>query len=135
MNVVALAGNVCFDPELRFTAGGTAVCNFRLAVNRSKDETDFIDVIAFNSKSGSRLAERCAEWLQKGSKVAVNGRWQVRQWEDKDGNRRYSHECVANQVDFLANTKSREEQAQQTSYTPRANTGQVQEVDPNDIPF
>lgn len=134
MNVVVLAGNLCFDPELRYTASGQGVCGFRLAVNRNKDKADFIDVTVFDGtrSEGQGLASRCAEWLQKGSKVVVNGSWQVENWEDKDGNRRTNHKCIANRVDFMANTKPREEQQ---GYTPQVPIGQVQSVDPDDIPF
>ena len=98
-------GNLGADPELRTTTSGTSVCEFRLAINESwfdkasnerKERTEWIRVIVWG-KSG----ENCAKYLSKGSKAYVEGRIQTREWNDKDGNKRYTTEIVANSVQFL----------------------------------
>ncbi len=105
MNTVILIGRLTRDPELRYTNSGHAVANFTLAVDRpfSKEkETDFIPIIVWQKQ-----AEICAEYLLKGSQVAVEGRLQVRGYEDKQGNKRSATEVVASSVQFL-DTRKRE---------------------------
>ena len=105
MNTVILIGRLTRDPELRYTNSGHAVANFTLAVDRpfSKEkETDFIPIIVWQ-----KHAEICAEYLLKGSQVAVEGRLQVRGYEDKQGNKRSVTEVVASSVQFL-DTRKRE---------------------------
>lgn len=105
MNTVILIGRLTRDPELRYTNSGHAVANFTLAVDRpfSKEkETDFIPIIVWQKQ-----AENCAEYLLKGSQVAVEGRLQVRGYEDKQGNKRSATEVVASSVQFL-DTRKRE---------------------------
>jgi len=102
MNVVVLIGRLARDPELRFTPSGVAVASFTLAVDRpftnqqGERDTDFIDIVAWR-----KLAETVAEHLQKGRLVAVEGRLQIRSYEDREGIRRRSSEVVANDVRFL----------------------------------
>lgn len=106
MNRVILIGNLTQDPELRYTPDGTPVVSFTLAVNRSftnqegERETDFIPVVVWRKQ-----AERCSEYLTKGSQVAVDGRLQIRSYEDKDGIRRKVSEVVAWRVEFLQRLK------------------------------
>ena len=105
MNTVILIGRLTRDPELRYTNSGHAVANFTLAVDRpfSKEkETDFIPIIVWQKQ-----AENCANYLFKGSQVAVEGRLQVRGYEDKQGNKRSATEVVASSVQFL-DTRKRE---------------------------
>ncbi len=103
MNTVILIGNLTADPELRTTGSGTPVCTFRLAVQRrfaSKDgerQTDFINIVAWR-----QLGELCAKYLTKGQKAAVNGSLQIRNYEDKDGNKRIAAEVIADDVQFLS---------------------------------
>lgn len=102
LNRVILIGNLAQDPELRYTPDGTPVANFTIAVNRSytnqngEREADFIPVVVWRKQ-----AERCSEYLSKGSQVAVDGRLQVRSYEDRDGIRRKASEVVAWRVEFL----------------------------------
>ena len=105
LNKVMIIGNLGADPELRTTTSGTAVCELRMATNESwldkasnerKDRVEWHRVIVWG-KSG----ENCAKYLSKGSKAYVEGRIQTREWEDKDGNKRYTTEIVANSVQFL----------------------------------
>ncbi|HPF43601.1 MAG TPA: single-stranded DNA-binding protein [Syntrophomonadaceae bacterium] len=98
LNRVILIGRLTRDPELRYLQNGTAVATFTLAVNRkyNKEETDFIDIVAWR-----QLAEHCANYLSKGRLVAVEGRLQIRSYEDKEGQKRKVTEIVADDVRFL----------------------------------
>lgn len=104
VNKVIIIGNLGQDPELRYTGSGTAVCNMRLATNESyKDsngelveKTEWHSVVAW-----ARLAEICGEYLKKGSQVYFEGSLQTRQWEDKDGQTRYTTEIKAREMMML----------------------------------
>ncbi|NLB52659.1 MAG: single-stranded DNA-binding protein [Syntrophomonadaceae bacterium] len=98
LNRVILIGRLTRDPELRYLQNGTAVASFTLAVDRkyNKEETDFIDIVAWR-----QLAEHCANYLSKGRLVAVEGRLQIRSYEDKEGQKRKSAQVVADDVRFL----------------------------------
>ena len=105
INKVMLLGNLGSDPELRYTSGGTAVADLRLATNRRfkgrdgewQDDTQWHRIVVW-----AKQAENCKEYLSKGSQVLVEGRLQTRQWEDRDGNKRYTTEVVADMVHFLS---------------------------------
>jgi single-strand DNA-binding protein len=102
-NQVILMGNLTRDPELKAIPSGQSVCQFSLALNRSykdssgewKEATDYIDVVAWGP-----LAERVAQYCQKGKQVLVNGRIQSRSWE-QDGQKRSKVEVLAQDVTFL----------------------------------
>lgn len=102
LNRVVLIGRLTRDPELRYTAQGTPVCSFTVAVQRfrasetGEREADFIPVITWQ-----KLAETCNSYLSKGRLVAVDGRIQVRSYEARDGGRRWVTEVVAQDVRFL----------------------------------
>ena len=99
LNSVQLIGNLGRDPEMRYTACGKAVANLRLAVNTGfgdKQRVDWFTIVAW-----SKLAEVCNQYLGKGSRIFVEGRLQIRQWEGDDGQTRYATEIVANRVLFL----------------------------------
>ena len=98
MNKWTGIGRLTRDVEMRYTAEGKAVASFTLAVDRDygSDTTDFINVIAWE-----RQAETCAEYISKGSLVAVDGRLQIRNYNDKEGNKRIAAEIVAKSVVFL----------------------------------
>ena len=104
LNKVMLIGNLTRDPELRYIPSGQAVTTFTIAVNRTfnskagekKEEVAFIRIVAW-----ARLAEICNEYLKKGRPVFVEGRIQTRSWDGPDGNKRYSTEVVADNVQFL----------------------------------
>src|SRR5450830_1688923 len=105
LNRVILIGRLTKEPDLRYTPSGTAVAKFTLAVDRrqSKDrekETDFIDIVVWQKQ-----AENCANYLGKGRLVAVDGRLQVRSYEDNQGIRRKAAEVVAENVRFLDRAK------------------------------
>ena len=101
-NKVILIGRLVREPELRFTPSGTPVCRFTLAVDRPFTDqqgergTDFIDIVTWR-----KLAEICARNLGKGRLVAVEGRLQIRSYDDNQGIRRKAAEVVADTVRFL----------------------------------
>jgi single-strand DNA-binding protein len=106
LNRVQLIGNLGTDPEMRYTPNGKAVTNMRIAVNTGFGEnqrTDWFSIVAWD-----RLAEACAEYLRKGSRIYVEGRLQIRTWEDDDGHTHYATEIVARQVIFLDRPSGRQ---------------------------
>ncbi len=111
INNVVLVGRLGNDPEMRYTPSGTAVTNFRLAVNRpprrdapeGEEQTDWLNIVTFG-----KVAENCAQYLDKGSLVGIEGRVQSRSWEGKDGQRRYSVEINARSVQFLESRQEAE---------------------------
>lgn len=124
MNKIILIGHLAKDPELRYTQNGVAVCSFTLAVNRpftnqgGEREADFINIIVWN-----KAGENCAEFLDKGSKAAVEGRLQIRSYEDSSGARRYATEVIADRVEFLSRATKKED------------FGTEVDFDEGDIPF
>jgi single-strand DNA-binding protein len=101
MNRIILTGRLVADPELRYTPSGLPVANFRIAVDRGKNqagekETDFINVVAWRQR-----AEFAANYLNKGRLIAVEGRLQIRQWTTNDGQRRSTAEVVCDRLEPL----------------------------------
>ncbi len=128
LNLVVLIGRLTRDPELRHTPGnGTAVATFTLAVDRpfanrqGEREADFIRIVTWD-----KLAESCANYLQKGRLAAVTGRLQIRSYDDKEGIRRWITEVVARDVRFLERPRSDE-----SEQFP----GDEMTVSEDDIPF
>lgn len=102
MNKAFLIGRLTRDPELRYSSSNVAIVNFSIAIdrqytnNQGQRETDFINIVAFQKQ-----AENVKKYLSKGSLVAIDGRIQTRNYEDKDGKRVYVTEVVADRVQFL----------------------------------
>lgn len=100
MNKVILVGRLTKDPEVRYTQTGKVVATFTLAVDRytgqGQKEADFIPVVVWG-----KVAEVCGNNLTKGQKVLVDGRLQVRSYEDKQGQRRWVTEVIGQLVEFL----------------------------------
>ena len=105
VNKVILVGNLGRDPEVRYTTNGAAVATFSIATSFSwndresgekQERTEWHRIVAWR-----KLGEICGEYLSKGSKVYIEGRLQTREWEDRDGNRRFTTEVVASDVQFL----------------------------------
>ena len=102
LNHIVIMGRLARDPELRRTGSGIAVTSFRLAVDRdfapkdgSERETDWIDCVAWR-----QTGEFVSKYFTKGRMAIVSGRLQIRNWTDKDGNKRSSAEVVADNVYF-----------------------------------
>ncbi|MBR3229423.1 MAG: single-stranded DNA-binding protein [Bacilli bacterium] len=114
MNRVCLVGRLTAKPELRYTGSNTAYTRFSIAVNRTfansqgEREADFINIVAWR-----RQAETICQYLDKGSQVSIDGRIQTGSFTGQDGNRRYTTEVVADNVQFL---ESRRNQNNTTPY-------------------
>ena len=150
LNHIVLMGRLTRDPELRRTSSGIAVASFRLAVDRDfgpKDggekETDFIDVVAWRS-----TAEFVSRYFTKGRMAVVSGRLQMRNWTDKEGNKRTTAEVVADNVYFGDSKRDGAAPAPQggfdQSYAPapttfsgaaRTSDFSMLEDDDNELPF
>ena len=97
LNKVALMGRLTRNPELRHTASGKSVANFTVAVDRDfeKNQTDFIEVVCWGN-----TADFVSSYFTKGRMAVVSGRLQIREWTDRDGNKRKAAEVVADNVYF-----------------------------------
>ena len=110
-NKVILVGNLTADPELKQTQSGISVTSFTVAVSRpfsrnaqeGQPQADFINVVAWRN-----TAEFVSKYFIKGQMAAVNGRLQIRDWTDRDGNKRRSAEVVIDNVYFAESKKSRD---------------------------
>ena len=126
-NKVILIGNMCSDPELKQSQSGVSVCSFSIAVNRKynkegNNEVDFITVVAWRTH-----AEFIARYFKKGKPILVCGQLQTRTWTDKQGNKRYATEVVADEVSFVGNNESpTEAKNETTAYMPGAYTSKSQ---------
>jgi len=104
LNKAMLIGRLGADPVKRYTATGTPVVSFRIATSSGRtnregqrdERTEWHQIVAWD-----KLAEICDQYLSKGRLVYIEGRIQTREWEDKDGNRRWTTEIVANQMQML----------------------------------
>ena len=132
LNKIVLMGRLTRDPDLRRTQSGTAVASFTLAVDRDykpqdgERETDFIDIVAWRG-----TGEFVSKYFSKGRMAVVEGRLQVRDWTDKDGNKRRSTEVVADNV-YFGDSKRPE------SGTPAEPSGELQELpdeEKGELPF
>ena len=110
LNHIVIMGRLTRDPELRRTGSGIAVASFTVAVDRDfggrdggERETDFIDCVAWR-----QTGEFVSKYFTKGSMIVVSGRLQIRNWNDKDGNKRRSAEVVADNVYFGESKRSNE---------------------------
>jgi single-strand DNA-binding protein len=112
LNHIVLMGRLTRDPELRYTQSQVPVATFRIAVDRdfggrdgAEKQTDFIDVVAWRS-----TGEFVSKYFTKGSMAVVSGRLQIRDWTDRDGNKRTSAEVVADNV-YFGDSKRRDDGA------------------------
>ena len=139
INKAILVGRLGSDPEVRYTPSGDAVANFSIATSEEwkdkntgekKERTEWHRIVAWR-----RLGEICGEYLSKGRQVYVEGRIQTNTWEDKEGNKRYTTEIIANTVQFLGRRES-SESARPRSTTPADYQGvPAQGPADDDIPF
>jgi single-strand DNA-binding protein len=136
LNRVILIGRLTKDPELRYTAAGVATTSFTLAVERQfkngDQDADFIPVVTWR-----QLAETCANHLKKGRLTAVEGRIQVRNYENNEGKRVYVTEVIADNVRFLDTNKDGTQSASKpdTSSDPFKGDGQPINIHEDDLPF
>jgi single-strand DNA-binding protein len=125
LNKVVLIGRLTKDPELRYTATGTAVCTFTLAVDRQKkDEADFIPIVTWE-----KIAENCGKYLVKGRLVAVCGRIHVRNYETQAGERRYVTEVIGDEVKFLSWKQETENGPDMSGFNPEPQEPEQQSMD------
>ena len=104
VNKVILVGNLGADPEVRYTQNSQPVANFRIATTdvwtdregSRQERTEWHNIVAWG-----KLGEICGKYLKKGKQIYVEGRLQTRQWEDKEGGKRYTTEVVANIMQML----------------------------------
>jgi single-strand DNA-binding protein len=104
VNKVILVGRLGADPEIRYTQQGVAVTNFNIATSETwvdkagekQEKTEWHRVVVWG-----KMAETCSQYLSKGRQVFIEGRLQTRQWEDKDAQKRYTTEVIAQTVQFL----------------------------------
>ena len=157
MNKVFLIGRLTRDPELRYTGSNTPVATFSIAINRNftnsagEREADFINIVVWRKQ-----AENVKNYLQQGSQVAIDGRIQTRNYEDKEGQKRYVTEVVADNVEFLGsknsanNSNSKKDNEEPTPYdfgdkdepkgtdvesNPFADFGSSIEISDDELPF
>ena len=111
LNHITLMGRLVRDPELRYTGSQVPVASFTLAVDRdfggrdgADRQTDFIDIVAWRN-----TAEFVSKYFNKGSMAVVSGRLQIREWTDREGNKRRTAEVVADNVYFGESKRSRED--------------------------
>lgn len=130
MNKVCLIGRLTKDPETRYTqTNNTLVACFTVAVNRrfakeGEEQADFINVMAW-----SKVGEFVSKYFKKGKQIGIVGRIQTRNWEDKDGNKKYATEVIAEEV-YFADSKGNEENSDNS-----VNNDVSDFLDSQDLPF
>jgi single-strand DNA-binding protein len=135
VNKVILIGNLGRDPEVRYTQGGSAVATLNIATSDSwtdqsgqkQERTDWHRVVVWR-----RLAEIAKEYLSKGNRVYIEGRIQTRSWDDKEGNKRYTTEIVANQMLMLGGRGGGDDFSREEPPTPPE---EPFEASNEDVPF
>jgi single-strand DNA-binding protein len=136
MNKVMLLGRLAKEPELRYTQTGTPVATFTLATNRKyaaqngEREADFINCVAWQ-----KSAEFVANYFKKGQQMALEGRIQVRSYDDNDGQRKWVTEVIAEQIEFVGAKADGSKPAQQQNNNPGLGLGEEVVFDDNDLPF
>lgn len=141
LNKVILIGNLGRDPEVRYTPGGLAVANFSMATSETwtnkegekETRTEWHRIVAWG-----KLGEICGEYLSKGKQIYIEGRIQTREWEDKEGNKRYTTEIIALQMLMLGSRESADESRPSPSSdmeTPNLSEPPISKTKDDDIPF
>ncbi len=136
VNKVILVGRLGKDPEVRYSNNGNAITNFNLATSRvyknkqgeKVDETEWHRCVSFG-----RTAEVCGEYLHKGSLIYVEGRLQTRDWEDKDGNKRWTTEIIIDNMKMLGSKNDRGGSSEESSGNP-FDKG-PSDIPDDDVPF
>jgi len=147
LNQVFLIGRLTKDPESKMLPSGMAVANFSLATNRyftdksgeKQQEVEFHNISTFG-----KVAESVAQYLKKGSLALIEGRIRTRSWSDKEGNKRYTTEIIAQKVQFGPRSESTSEYKKPTPKTSQEETKEEpipvieqdeEEINIKDIPF
>lgn len=137
LNHIVLMGRLTRDPELRQTGSGISVASFTIAVDRdyaaqgAEKETDFVDIVAWRG-----TADFVSKYFAKGRMAVVSGRLQIRNWQDKEGNKRRSAEVVADNIYFGESKKDSQESSSTQSDEPAQSTEFVPlDDDDSELPF
>jgi len=136
MNKVWLTGRTTKDIELRYTTSNVAVIQFTLAVNRDfknsdgNYDSDFINCIAFKS-----TAELIKKYIEKGDKLGIVGRIQVRDYTDKDNNKRYATEVIVDSIEFMEQKKKEATSSTNTTVVNKSNSEILNDVMQDKDPF
>lgn len=142
INRVILEGRLTRDPELRYNPSGIAITTFTLAVDRAfknsngEREADFIRIVAWR-----QLAEICANNLKKGRLISVEGRWQTGSYENNEGQRVYTNDCVIDSMHFLGRNDGDQPDTSSTDRRPNNNQdpfsedGKPIDISDDDLPF
>lgn len=130
LNKAILTGRLTKAPELKQTQNGKSVCSFTIAVDRSRDreKTDFIPIVAWG-----KTAEFISQWFGKGDLITIAGRIEVRNYEDKNGNKRTATEIIAEET-FFCGSKNNGKTEGKPAESEQGGFEEVED-DPNDIPF
>jgi single-strand DNA-binding protein len=131
VNKVILIGRLGADPEVRYTSDGIAVASFRIATNENwvnkegekQERTDWHRIVAWR-----KLGEICGEYLSKGKQVYLEGKLQTRSWEDRDGNKRYTTEIVANNMQMLGRPGTESENLEEIPIPKDSDLGPEEDV-------
>ena len=137
LNHIVLMGRLTRDPELRQTGSGISVASFTIAVDRdyaaqgAEKETDFVDIVAWRG-----TADFVSKYFAKGRMAVVSGRLQIRNWQDKEGNKRRSAEVVADNIYFGESKKDSQGSSPTQSYEPAQSTDfATLDDDDSELPF
>lgn len=144
MNKVFLIGHLVKDPELRYTSSNIPVASFILSVNRNfinqngEKEVDFINIVSWKKQ-----AENIHKYCFKGSKVAIEGRVQVRSYDDQNGQKRYITEVVSENIEFLSTKKEETKEKSNseiikdvmTDKDPFEDFAKETQINDSDLPF
>ncbi len=141
INKVILVGNLGKDPEVRYLEGGTAVANFPIATSESfkdrttgerKTVTEWHNVVVWRN-----LAEIAEKFLKKGSQIYIEGKLRTRQWQDKDGNNRYTTEIVGDNLQMLGRRDDANSSENTSSSSPAPSEPNISNDDnfEDDLPF
>ena len=140
VNKAILIGHLGQDPEVKALPNGKSVCNFSLATSESwkdkngqkTEKTEWHRIVMFG-----KVADICGQYLQKGSQIYIEGKLQTRNWEDKEGNKRYTTEIVGYTMQMLSSSRQTGQQPQDNSSNQGSlqNNNQQQYGGDIDIPF
>lgn len=125
MNRINLVGRLTAKPELRYTNSNKAVCMFAIAVNRDKDNTDFLDIRVWDKQ-----AENLCQYQDKGSLIGIDGTLRKDIYTREDGTKTSSTYVLANHIEYLS-SKITQESTQETQNDPYAEYGQSVNIDDN----